>query len=411
MQKDLKERVCQGAKHLQSLCGIQCVVVDTQKGCLVDTCEDRLFFCGQCRHESRDVINTYLYGASEAYRWNGSYIYYCPMGLVFVASSVSCEQGELCGAIVAGPLVMGQMEDNLADLPDGAVRGRVAGLPNFPAARVNDLEAVLASVTAYASGIPHGKVGAFVYEQEEILKTLYNVQTLYRKDESQSYSIEQERQLQQLIRQKDREGSKLLLNQLLGQIFLTSECDLEQCKARIMELVVLLSRAAIDAGADINEIFCCNTGYIREIEQTNSLEDLSVWVTGIMHRFISYSFDFSQIKHSDVVYKVMEYVKNNYDKKLTLDEIAGSVYLSKSYLSSIFKEESGYHLSHYINKVRVEKSKMMLLDGSARLIDIANLCGFEDQSYFTKVFKRFTGLSPKAFRDSRGKAANKLPKG
>lgn len=403
MQKDLEERVCQGARHLENLCGIQCAVVDVRESRLVGTGEEQLFFCGQCRHERRDVINTYLYGASEAYRWNGSYIYYCPMGLVFVASSVSCEQGELCGAIVAGPLVMGQLEDSLADIPDDTVRSRAAELPNLPTARVNDLEAVLTTVTAHAGGIPHGKVGAFIYEQEEILRTLYNVQTLYHREESGGYSIEQERQLQQMIRQRDKEGSKQLLNQLLGQIFLSNEFDLERSKARIMELVVLLSRAAIDAGADINEIFCCNTEYIHEIEKMDSVEDLSVWVTGIMHRFISYSFDFSQVKHSDVVYKVMEYVKNNYDKKLTLDEIAGSVYLSKSYLSSIFREESGYHLSHYINKVRVEKSKMMLLDGSARLIDIANLCGFEDQSYFTKVFKRFTGMSPKAFRDARGK--------
>ncbi|TCL42470.1 helix-turn-helix domain-containing protein [Harryflintia acetispora] len=402
MQKELQERVLQCARHFENLCGVQCVVVDTREERLVETCEERLFFCGQCRHERRDIINTYLYGASEAYRWNGSYVYYCPMGLVFAASSISCEQGELCGAIVAGPLVMGPLEDNLADIPDDAVRERTAGLPNFSTARVNDLVAVLSSVAAHACGVPHGKVGSFIYEQEEILKTLYNVQTLYRRDEGHSYPIEYERQLQQFIRQRDKDGSKLLLNQLLGQVFLASEFDLEQSKARIMELVVLLSRAAIDAGADINEIFCCNTSYIRAIEQMDSMEDLSVWITGIMHRFISYSFDFSQVKHSDVVFKVMEYVKNNYDKKLTLDEIAGSVYLSKSYLSSIFREESGYHLSHYINKVRVEKSKMMLLDGNARLIDIANLCGFEDQSYFTKVFKRFVGMSPKAFRDSRG---------
>ena len=47
----------------------------------------------------------------------------------------------------------------------------------------------------------------------------------------------------------------------------------------------------------------------------DSLEELSVWLTGIMHRFINYSFDFTQVKHSDVVYKVMEYVKANYHRK------------------------------------------------------------------------------------------------
>ena len=74
MQKELQERVLQCARHFENLCGVQCVVVDTREERLVETCEERLFFCGQCRHERRDIINTYLYGASEAYRWNGSYV-------------------------------------------------------------------------------------------------------------------------------------------------------------------------------------------------------------------------------------------------------------------------------------------------------------------------------------------------
>ena len=196
------------------------------------------------------------------------------------------------------------------------------------------------------------------------------------------------------------------MNQLLGHIYFASNFDLKSIKTRVVELIVILSRATIDAGADIREVFLFNTNYIQEIDRFDSIEELSVWLTGIMNRFISYSFDFNQVKHSNVVYKVMEYVKANYSKKLTLDDIARHVYLSRSYLSSIFKEETGQSLFSYVNSVRVEKSRMFLLDNSISLVDISEMCGFEDQSYFTKVFKKAMGVSPKKYRDSRGVLPN-----
>lgn len=201
----------------------------------------------------------------------------------------------------------------------------------------------------------------------------------------------------------DKAGAQALLNDLLGLIYCSNNFQLEPIKARVVELVVLLSRATIDAGADVREIFLFNTRYIQDIEHFTSLENLSVWLSGIMHRFISSSFDFTQVKHSDVVYKVMEYVRRNFSRKISLDDIAGEVYLSRSYLSSLFKEETGQSLFAYINHVRIEKSKQMLLDDTASLADVANLCGFEDQSYFTKVFKKAVGISPKKYRDTRGR--------
>ena len=98
----------------------------------------------------------------------------------------------------------------------------------------------------------------------------------------------------------------------------------------------------------------------------------------------------------------MDYVKANYAQKITLDDIARHVFLSRSYLSSIFKEETGDSLFAYINRVRIGKSKMLLLDSAVNLVDVASLCGFDDQSYFTKVFKKATGISPKKYRDTRG---------
>ena len=185
-------------------------------------------------------------------------------------------------------------------------------------------------------------------------------------------------------------------------MFVSSEFDLRAVKARVMELIVVLSRATIDAGADQQEILWSNAGYLAEVERFQSVEDLSVWLTGVMNRFLSYTFDFTQVKHSDMVYKVMEYINQNYSKKLSLQDLADRVYLSRSYLSSLFKKETGDSITNYINRVRVEKSKALLVGSTVSLAEVAHLCGFEDQSYFTRVFKAKEGVSPKKFRDKRG---------
>lgn len=239
-----------------------------------------------------------------------------------------------------------------------------------------------------------------------------NVNPLFLEENTLFYPIELEKSLCSLIGNHDREGAQATLNDLLGYIYISNNFELAGIKARVIELVVLLSRAAIDAGADVGEIFEQNRQYFCQIERFTTVEEFSIWLTEILHRFISYSFNFTRMKHSDVVYRVMEYVKVNYRRRITLDELAKHIYLSRSYLSSIFKEETGMNLSSFINAVRVEKSKALLLDNTVRLVDVANLCGFEDQSYYTKVFKRVVGVSPKRYRDCRGKTPpSQLPSG
>ena len=93
-------------------------------------------------------------------------------------------------------------------------------------------------------------------------------------------------------------------------------------------------------------------------------------------------------------------VMNN--KKITLDDIADNVYLSRTYISRIFKEEMKVTLTKYINKIRIDKSKQLLLDSSLTLADVANLTGFDDQSYYSKTFRSITGMSPGKYREKHG---------
>ncbi len=99
---------------------------------------------------------------------------------------------------------------------------------------------------------------------------------------------------------------------------------------------------------------------------------------------------------------VIEFISDNYMKKITLNDISEHVHFSISYICRIFRQEMDMNLMTFINQVRVEKAKTLLIDKQIPLVDIAHLSGFEDQSYFTKVFKRIAGISPGKFRERNG---------
>jgi AraC-like DNA-binding protein len=97
------------------------------------------------------------------------------------------------------------------------------------------------------------------------------------------------------------------------------------------------------------------------------------------------------------------FIKENFTRKISLREVAKIAGLSAPYFSTIFKEEMGENLSKYINRQRVEKASRMLLETDLSLSEISNSCCFDDQSWFSKIFKSFTGISPSKYRSQGGK--------
>ncbi len=183
-------------------------------------------------------------------------------------------------------------------------------------------------------------------------------------------------------------------------------------KSQIYELLALISRAAIDAGAPTEESLHLTQEFFLSTQQLQNIDDLCYQLARVMNRLIDSIFLFHSAKNADVMYKALQHIKENYRQKLTLDDVAKVVHLSPSYFSKLFKRETGNSFNGYLNIVRIEKSKKLLLYGDLPIIEIAFMVGFEEQSYFTKVFKRITGTSPCQFRKSGGRAlANPLQTG
>ena len=105
--------------------------------------------------------------------------------------------------------------------------------------------------------------------------------------------------------------------------------------------------------------------------------------------------NFESYNKSYAVKKIINYLNENYENKISLDQIAHNMYLSPVYISKIFKEETGESPINYLIKIRLEKAKDILLNSEGGSIkSIANRVGYEDVYHFSKLFKKYYGISP-----------------
>lgn len=343
-----------------------------------------------------DAYTTHLYGAYEAERWDGKYIYYCPRGLVFLATPPIITGTAMEYCIVTGPIVMSNsdedpFEDPLCD-PDA-----LAAIPRMTTAQARSLsELIAAAVGSFSLDTLPPDVDSG--NQAAMLQMMYDLSS---DAQSKGYPIENERQLQEHIRTGDKEAAQELLNELLVHIYSHAGNDYDRIKSRVRELLVLMSRAAIDGGADVDEIFNLCYRYEREVDTFGNVEALNRWIGAILHKFISFVFDFNDIKHQNVIFKTTAYIKEHLTDKLSLDQAAEQVYLSKSYFCRIIKDELGCTFTEYVNRLRIERSKTLLRGTGMPIAEIACAVGFDDQSYFTRIFKKQTGMAPGKYREQR----------
>lgn len=107
----------------------------------------------------------------------------------------------------------------------------------------------------------------------------------------------------------------------------------------------------------------------------------------------------------NVVLSAQRYIKENYRRPITLTEIAGAASVNPSYLSRAFKEKTGATIVDTVNRLKMERAMALLDEKRLRVYEIGLDVGFEDTAYFCRLFKKFTGVSPRAFQERRADSA------
>ena len=212
------------------------------------------------------------------------------------------------------------------------------------------------------------------------------------------YPLESERELLGKVKIGDRTGAKEILNSILGTILFHNPSDLGVLKARLLELLSILSRSAVEGGVDVNVMLEKNLAYFNKVMEINNQEDLCAWISTALNEFIELVYSSQDAKKVTQIRPAINYIDANYDKPIALAEIAKASHLSVSRLAHIFKEQMGITIIDYLTSVRIERAKQLLLATEQNCTEICFQIGYNNQSYFTRTFKELVGMTPRQFR-------------
>lgn len=151
---------------------------------------------------------------------------------------------------------------------------------------------------------------------------------------------------------------------------------------------------------DITKLYHITSEIAVEIEECTSMGELQRFLKNMIRVYCDLINATKNIGYSSLISNAVQYIRCNFEEEINLKRLAGELYVHPNYLSRKFKEETGYQLSDYINKVRVEQAQLLLNHTDLTITDIAYTVGYNDEKYFSKVFKKMHQKTPREYRSS-----------
>ncbi len=184
---------------------------------------------------------------------------------------------------------------------------------------------------------------------------------------------------------------------LLGNSFLFYSLFPEESEFK--ERFNLIPNCGYEIGAVFEKIYneyrSAQTGYLNLMRLY-----LAEIIIKLLRKIQTFEANTLSDTQKNLVQSVMRYIEENYNMKIKVDEIASRMFFSKNYLSKIFKQETGQSIRSFLTEIRIKEACKQLSATSNNIVDIAVDCGFSDMKSFYAIFKKYTGLTPKQYREN-----------
>ena len=223
----------------------------------------------------------------------------------------------------------------------------------------------------------------------------YSIRELYMREEPALMSA---------IRSGDRRAAREILNRLLMTVHYHARDRIDLVRSIFLELVVTMSRTAVETGGEPEQFLGMNYRSMVEVAEITSHEELAAWLREMLEGIMDAIERSRNHDPGFLIFEALDFMRRHCCEDLSRDDVADAVHISPSHFSSLMKRESGATFTDHLNRMRIDRAAEMLAGTDKQIAAIALECGFRDQSYFTKVFKRYRNTTPLRYRKDTGGA-------
>lgn len=177
---------------------------------------------------------------------------------------------------------------------------------------------------------------------------------------------------------------------------------LRQMRNTFIVSTTLVSRAAIHGGMDLEDALRLSDSYIQKCERLNTFEQITNLQYHMVRQYTQAVEDLRNRQNpSELAKNVSSYIHHHLSEAIKTEDIAASLFLSRTHLSTRFKAETGMNLNEYIHHIKISEAKYLLAHTDKNLSHISNYLGYSSQSHFTRMFKKLVGISPMEYREKK----------
>ncbi len=406
VEKNLFDEI---AREFTSKTGLPLVLVDREGTVVYEY--NRVDLCGQLGIEENagPFFREWRKKSVEgSFRWGEAYFSMNPLGLVCFSVPV-IQNCILSGACISGYAIFPEMRKDfdrditrcLGEITsdDIAVDVSLLEVPVVSRKRIRHHADLLFRMMKRKQVSDLTVLSEKKEYTDQQLNIAYYIECIKKeKPDTARLILEKQEKIIDRVFMGDITGAREIMNEFLGYIFFDSGMNFEMLKIRVMELVIILSRSAVEYGVKPAELLGLNYSHLSDLFKITDYEKLCHRLTVILDKYISTISSLKKNRKNFEVKKMTEYIDHHFSDKITSEEIAGEAGLSVSRALHLFKEETGVSFSEYLKKTRVECGKFLLANTDDPIADIAVSSGFTDQSHFTKQFKLLENMTPRQYR-------------
>lgn len=239
--------------------------------------------------------------------------------------------------------------------------------------------------------------------KKRLERNLVETTIMRQENEMSRTPYNMERRELDCISKGDKDGLKKVISETdVGERGILAADQLRQAKNKAITRIALASRAAISGGIAAENALTVNDSYISMAETMKTPEQVEAVMREAEYKLVDLVREEKQkdeLPHP-LVAKVKDYVFRNLQSEIKVSDMAGNFCVNADYLSSLFHKSTGKTITRYVLEEKVKAAESMLIYTTNTLQEIAFVMNFSSQSHFSTVFRKFTGLTPKEYRDT-----------